>query len=84
VEKKSKHSEGSQKESLTYQTMLDEVEGIVRQVSAGSLDLDDVVGKVERGYKLIQEMRGRLDATKSRIDFLRTEFESQSKNEDTK
>jgi len=65
----------SQKESMTYQTMLEEVEQIVRSVSSANLDLDEVVAKVERGYKLIRDMRTRLDTTKAKVETLRTEFE---------
>lgn len=64
------------KESSSYQSMLEEVEGIVRTVSSGPMDLDDVVAKVEQGYKLIRQMRERLDTTKAKVEELRTEFES--------
>lgn len=65
----------SPKESASYQSMLEEVESIVRHVSSGPLDLDDVVSKVEQGYKLIRTMRSRLDATKAKVETLRSEFE---------
>lgn len=63
-------------ESTSYQQMLEEVEGIVRSVGGGPLDLDEVVTRVERGYKLIKVMRERLDATKAKVEKLRTDFES--------
>lgn len=72
---KEKNSE-PEKESQSYQQMLEEVDGIVRSVSGGPLDLDEVVSRVERGYKLIKQMRERLDNTKSRVERLRTEFET--------
>ena len=62
-------------ESKTYQSMLEDVENIVRTVGTGQLDLDDVVVKVEEGYKLIKTMRSRLDATKTKVEELRAEFE---------
>ena len=63
------------KESETYRLMLEEVEGIVRDVGSPDLDLDEMVKKVERGYGLIKTMRGRLDETKQKIEQLRLEFE---------
>ncbi len=69
-------SSGTTMESLNYQQMLEEVETIVRTVSSGSLDLDDVVTNVERGYKLITQMRERLDATKAKVEKLRHDFEA--------
>lgn len=67
----------SQKEnSASYQNMLKEVEEIVRSVASPELDLDQMVGKVERGYELIQSMQTRLDTTKERIDELSKKFET--------
>lgn len=73
VKDKDKETEN---ESQSYQLMLEEVEGIVRTVSGGPMDLDEVVSRVERGYKLIKTMRQRLDTTKARVEKLRTEFEN--------
>jgi exodeoxyribonuclease VII small subunit len=64
--------------SQKYQTMLEEVETIVRSVAGGQLDLDQVVQEVERGYTLINTMRHRLSETKVRIETLRQEFEAKS------
>ena len=77
MSKKAKSAEADidSKESASYQQMLEEVEGIVRSVSGGPLDLDEVVTRVEKGYKLIKQMRTRLDTTKAKIEKLRTEFE---------
>ena len=62
-------------ESRAYQSMLGELDEIVRAVGQGQLDLDDVVGKIDHGYKLIATMRERLDATKARVERLRVDFE---------
>ena len=62
-------------DSRAYQSMLGELDDIVRAVGQGQLDLDDVVGKIEHGYKLIATMRERLDATKARVEKLREDFE---------
>lgn len=71
-------SNRSKKESQTYQTMLTELDDIVRSVGQGQLDLDEVVTKVEHGYKLIATMRERLDQTKAKVEKLRVDFEKSS------
>ena len=68
----------SAKESQTYQAMLTELDDIVRQVGHGQLDLDEIVGKIEHGYKIIATMRERLDATKAKVEKLRVDFEKGS------
>lgn len=63
-------------ESLNYQKMLEEVEGIVRSITSPDLDLDRMVNQVERGYELIRMMRLRLDETKTKIDQLHQRYET--------
>ncbi len=63
------------KESQSYQSMLQEVETLVREVASPELDLDHMVQKVERGYELIRTMKLRLDETKLRIEQLHQKFE---------
>jgi exodeoxyribonuclease VII small subunit len=61
-------------ESKTYGIMLEEVEGIVRGLSSGDIDLDKMVTEVEKGYELIKAMRLRLSATKSKLEVLRSDL----------
>lgn len=67
---------GSEKESNSYQRMLEEVETIVRSISSPDLDLDRMVNQVERGYELIRQMRLRLDETKTKIDQLHQRYDT--------
>ena len=68
-------------ESIRYQSMLEEVEGIVKQMSSPDLDLDQMVSKVERGYELIQTMRDRLNQTKDKIDQLQEKYDASNQTE---
>lgn len=79
----SKPKNSQKGESKTYQAMLSELDDIVRAVSQGDLDLDDVVGKVEHGYELIGTMRQRLDQTRAKVEALRVDFEKNSARENT-
>jgi len=58
--------------------MLNELDEIVREVSQGKSDLDEVVGKIEHGYELIGTMRQRLDQTRAKVEKLRVDFETGS------
>jgi exodeoxyribonuclease VII small subunit len=65
------------KDSETYKAMLENVETIVREVGAPEIDLDVMVDKIESGYDLIKKMRQKLDNTKSKVDELREQFDSE-------
>jgi exodeoxyribonuclease VII small subunit len=71
------------RESETYQTMLTDVERIVKNLSTGDLDLDQVVSQVERGYGLIKAMQDRLADVKVKIENLREDFENHSSDGDS-
>lgn len=72
----SKGKSAPKSDSKTYQAMLNELDEIVRQVSQGKLDLDDVVNRIEHGYELIGTMRERLDQTRAKVEKLRVDFEA--------
>lgn len=62
-------------ESASYKAMLQEVEALVKEVGQPDLELDAMVGKIERGYSLIKAMRARLETTKEKVEQLRLDFE---------
>ena len=62
-------------ETSNYQTMLTELENIMREVNQPDIDLDLLVNKVERGYDLILSMRDRLQQTKAKVAELHKKFE---------
>ncbi len=73
--KKTNDNPQAKKESQTYQNMLNEVEQLVGQISHPDLDLDDIVTKVEQGFTLIQDMRGRLETIKNKVETIREQFD---------
>ena len=70
-----KKKKDDKQESGSYRAMLEEVEAICREVGSADLDLDEMVGKIEKGYGLIKAMRGRLEETKTKVEALRLTFE---------
>ena len=73
TEAKNDNQKETKKESSSYRILLDEVEGIVREISTNETDLDSLVNKIERGYSIIKQMRERLTDTKGRLEKLRME-----------
>ncbi|MBP6217104.1 MAG: exodeoxyribonuclease VII small subunit [Oligoflexales bacterium] len=65
-----------EKESKTYQTMIEEVEKILSELSAQNVDLDSMIKKVESGYNLIGAMKERLNEVKDKVEKLQTTYES--------
>lgn len=58
-------------ESKRYREMLEEVEAIVRDLGQNKQDLDEVTGKVQRGFEIIKAMKARLEETRTQIEKLR-------------
>lgn len=65
----------------SYSARLYRVEKIVEELGSNNLNLDEVVGKVEEGYKLIAELKQKLGETKLRVEQLRQKFEESETKE---
>lgn len=63
------------KESKKYGDMLNEVEEIIEGLGEGQVDLDEMIGDIERGYELIKSMRERLGDARERVESLRESYE---------
>lgn len=57
----------------SFKDMMSEVERIIESVGSESVDLDQLVIQVEKGYELIQKMQTKLDDTKLKIEKLKPE-----------
>lgn len=62
-------------QKVPYSQMLREVKDIVDQLSADSIDVDDMADKVERGFTMINTMKERLNETKDKIEDLYQKFD---------
>lgn len=60
---------------MPYSQMLREVKEIVDQLSADSIDVDDMAHKVEKGFTMINTMKQRLNETKDKIEDLYQKFD---------
>lgn len=56
-----------------FKDMMNEVERIIESVGSESVDLDQLVIQVEKGYELIQKMQTKLEDTKLKIEKLKPE-----------
>ena len=69
-------------ETKRYQEMLQEVEGIIQEISREDVDLDHMVQKVEKGYEMIKVMRDRLTSAKEKIETLQMNFSESSDSQE--
>lgn len=57
-------------DALAYEQLVEELEGVVKQLEAGDLPLEDSLRAFERGVLLSQAAEGRLDAAEHRVEVL--------------
>jgi exodeoxyribonuclease VII small subunit len=62
-------------ESLSFKEAQDELEGIVRSLESGTLELEDSLALYERGVALLRSLRTRLEAAEQKIEVLMGELE---------
>ncbi len=58
----------------TYRNMMQELEMIVKDIQTQDLDIDQVVGRIEKGYELVKTLKTKLSETKLRVEHLRSEY----------
>lgn len=62
--------EASVVDELAYEQLVEELDGVVRQLEAGELTLEDSLRAFERGVKLAQAAERRLDTAEQRVEVL--------------
>jgi len=63
-------SEAPALEELAYEQLVEELDGVVRQLEAGELSLEQSLGEFERGVRLAQAAEKRLDEAEQRVEML--------------
>lgn len=66
-------SEKSEK-NRTIREMLDEFEEIIADFDGENLDIDAAIAQYEKGAKLAEEIRSRLETEKNKIEIVRAKF----------
>lgn len=66
AEKNEEQKEGG----ISFESALEQLEAIVRQLEAGTMGLDEMVAAFEKGQKLIALCNGRLNEVEKRIELL--------------
>lgn len=61
--------------NVTFREGMDELEGIVRLLEGGTLELEESLEKYAQGVALLAELQGRLSAAEQRVEVLMGELE---------
>lgn len=70
-------------EELAFGEALAELEGIVRALESGQLELEDSLVRYERGVALLRALQGKLADAQQRVTMLIGELESDANEETT-
>jgi exodeoxyribonuclease VII small subunit len=62
--------ESSELDDLTYEQLVEQLDGVVRQLEAGELSLEESLGAFERGVRLARAAERRLDQAEHRVEVL--------------
>jgi exodeoxyribonuclease VII small subunit len=68
-------------EDLTYQEAITELEGIVKELDRGVVDVDTLSEKFERAVNIVEELDRRIARTRAKVDQLAPRLEALSKPE---
>lgn len=65
-------------EKLSFKEAQDELEGIVRALESGTLELEESLALYERGVGLLKSLKTRLDAAEQKVEVLMGELEPET------
>ena len=65
-------------EELSFKEAQDELEGIVRALESGTLELEDSLALYERGVALLRSLKTRLEAAEQKIEVLMGQLEPEA------
>lgn len=66
-----------EQETISFGDALAELEGIVGSLESGALDLEESMGRYERGVALLQDLQARLRDAEQRVRMLVGELEGE-------
>jgi len=69
-------------EEMRFSDALAELESIVSALESGQLELEESIGRYERGVALLRACQARLAEAEQRVTMLMGEIESESPSED--
>jgi exodeoxyribonuclease VII small subunit len=64
----------STKESKSYEQMTTTVENIIEEISKDDVSLDNLLTKVEQGYKILKKMDKRLNEVHMKLEDIQKEY----------
>jgi exodeoxyribonuclease VII small subunit len=70
------------KSKLTYSSAITEIEGIVKDIESGEIDVDVLTDKVKRASELIKFCKDRLRNTQKAVEKTLVDIEEESKTEE--
>jgi exodeoxyribonuclease VII small subunit len=70
------------KSKLTYLAAITELEGIVKDIESGEIDVDVLTDKVKRASELIKFCKDRLRNTQKAVEKTLVDIEEESKTEE--
>jgi exodeoxyribonuclease VII small subunit len=73
-EKSITEAEISSESSLSFETAMQELDGIVRQIESGELSLEDSVQAYQRGAALVKHCRETLNRVEQRVTVLEADM----------
>lgn len=65
-------------DDLSFKQAQEELEGLVRSLESGTLELEDSLELYERGVALLRSLKSRLDAAEQKIEVLMGELEPET------
>lgn len=68
-------------EQLTFREAMAELDGIVGTLESNTLELEDSLGKYERGVALLRALQGRLSDAQQKVDVLMGQLEPEVSDE---
>ena len=71
----------SEIDNITFNQGIAELEGIIRELEGGQLELEDSLVRYERGVALLRALQGKISAAEQKVTVLLGELEPDSSDD---